>query len=226
MTISVIVPVLNEGPVIRETLRSLRESALPDTIQIVLVDGGSTDGSIEAAQDAADAVVHTRRGRAHQMHAGALAATGNLLLFLHADTRLPEKWVPVLREAWARNPPPASTAFRMSFDLSAFRYKLIATAAALRFRLTGVAHGDQAMAVRRDAYMAAGGYPDVPLMEEYFLTRKLRPWGSTRLLSPSVVTSSRRYEKNGPLLNALRNTFLVTLFYLGVSPMRLARLYR
>jgi rSAM/selenodomain-associated transferase 2 len=221
--ISAVLPVLNEASLIAQVLAHLRASAPPDGLEIIVADGGSADGTAEAASGA-DTVIVTERGRARQMHAGAVAATGDILLFLHADTRLPEGWHGLLARVFAGGA--TWTAFPLFFDHGSRAYRWIERVTRLRFRLTGVPHGDQAMAVRREAYFAVGGFPDVPLMEEYYLARKLKRLGPARLLPAPVLTSARRYEKNGPLLNAVRNSFLVALFHAGVPPAALARLYR
>lgn len=160
------------------------------------------------------------------MHAGAQAASGDLLIFLHADTRLPDDWYEQLEGAWSSPRKPAATAFRLGFDDNRPFYRFLARAANARTRLTGVPQGDQAIAIERKVYFHAGGFPDVPLMEEYLLIDRLARLGRVELLAGAVATSVRRYEKTGPFFNALRNGAIVSLFYLGVPPRTLARLYR
>ncbi len=226
MKISIVIPVLNEATLLRDTVSRLRASMPPDG-EVIVVDGGSRDGTAELAATLADkAIVASRSGRARQMHDGALAASGDLLLFLHADTFLPQGWSGLLFEAWLKKPLPTFTAFRLSFDKTSRVYRLIEWLSECRRRFTGVPQGDQAIAVRREHYFLVGGFPDVPLMEEYFLARQLLRRGPPRMIQTPVKTSSRRYEKNGPMLNALRNSFLVFLFYLKVPVRLLARLYR
>jgi rSAM/selenodomain-associated transferase 2 len=218
--------VRNERARIAETLEKIR-SATGSEAEILVVDGGSSDGTAEAARGLADRILASPvPGRGAQMHAGAQAASGAVLLFLHADTELPAGWPSLLKKAFLQeNEPPAATAFRLSFDSNGFFYRVCAFLANQRAKLTGVPHGDQAIAVSRDAYFAAGGFPSEPLMEEYLLIPRLREIGEVRIFRECIVTSARRYRARGPLRNALRNQTLITLFYLGVSPRTLARWY-
>ena len=224
MKISIVIPTLNEGERLERTVSQLRLGA--SDIEIVVADGGSSDGTQSAARRLADTVVETEGlGRAYQMHQGALAAGGELLLFLHADTQLPSGWPAALRTAWASSSRPGATAFRLGFDRDETVYRLIAALGHLRSRWTGVPHGDQAIACRRQDYLRVGGFPPTPLMEEYFLQPKLAALGPVITLNERVVTSTRRYERNGPLFNALRNTAIIALFRLGVAPKTLKSLY-
>jgi len=227
MKISVIIPVRDEEENLPQAISRIRLTAPRAGMEIIVADGGSSDRTAELARSLADEVIELAQpGRAGQMQAGAQAATGDILLFLHADTRLPWDWQSELLEAWSSADRPAATAFRLGFDSPARVYRLIAWAANLRTSLTGVPHGDQAIAVARDAFFRAGGFPPVPLMEEYLLFKKLRALGPARILPGAVSTSVRRYERNGPFRNALRNAAITLLFYLGVPPRSLARLYR
>ncbi len=226
MKLSVIVPVLNEEASLRPTLSALRERAEGRAFELLVVDGGSTDDTVARAKHWTGTVLSTERGRALQMHRGALAAGGDVLLFLHADTRLPEGWARLLERVWDSGDPPAAAAFRLGFDAKGWRYRIIEKASLLRMRMTGVPLGDQAISVRRDVYFSVGGFPYVPLMEEYYLLRKLKKRGRVELIDESVLTSARRHERNGPLRNGLRNNLITALFLCGVSPQRLARMYR
>lgn len=226
MKVSVVLPVRNESAAVPALLTHLRRSVPDDRLELIVVDGGSTDGTAGTAGPLADRVIETRPGRAHQMHAGAAAATGDLLLFLHADTRLPQGWYDTLKNAWGHRPAPACTAFQLTFDNPRRVYRWIEAATRWRFYWTRVPHGDQALAVARRVYLEAGGFPDVPLMEEYVFAERLKDRGPVVLLPVSVTTSARRYEKNGPVWNAVRNVILVLLYRMGVSPARLARWYR
>ncbi|MDE2489767.1 MAG: TIGR04283 family arsenosugar biosynthesis glycosyltransferase [Elusimicrobia bacterium] len=224
--VSVVIPTLNEGAGLEDCVERLRASASRDEVEIVVCDGGSADGTTAAARRLADRLVEAGGGgRANQMHRGALAANGELLLFLHADTRLPDGWLGLLRAAWSRAPRPGATAFRLGFDRDEPVYRLIAALGNLRSRWTGVPQGDQAVACRREEYLRVGGFPPVPLLEEYFLLPKLAALGPVVTLDARVATSARRYERNGPVFNALRNSLIVALFRLGVPPETLKRLY-
>ena len=227
MRISVIMPVLNEELFIEQTLVRVAQSCRSLSREIIVVDGGSRDGTREIAAGRAAQVLESRRpGRAAQMHVGAQAAKGDVLLFLHADTRLPEAWDVALWKAWSARPQPGATAFRLSYDSDRLIYRSLARLAFWRSRFNGVPHGDQAIAVARETYFAVGGFPAVPLMEEYYLIPKLRRQGPIVILPERIRTSVRRYEKNGPLFNAIRNTALMGLHYCGVSADRLAMFYQ
>jgi rSAM/selenodomain-associated transferase 2 len=192
--------------------------------EVVVVDGGSGDGTVEIARELADAVVSAPRGRGPQQNAGARAARGRLLLFLHADTRLPAGALEAVRaaladgaHAWGR------------FDLAiAGRHPLLPVVArlvSLRSRLTGIATGDQAIFVRRDRFEAAGGFPEVPLMEDVALSAALRRRGPPACLRLRVVTSGRRWESRGVVRTIVLMWWLRLLFWLGRDPAVLARRY-
>ncbi len=226
MKISIIIPTLNEAGRLEKAVAWLRLTAAGGSVAIIVADGGSQDSTLAAAERLADKVVESAPGRAIQMHAGALAAEAGLLLFLHADTRLPRRWRQALLDAWTSHPRPGATAYRLGFDSQKPIYNLIAALGDRRSRWIGVPHGDQAIACRREDYLAVGGFPPVPLMEEYFLLPKLARLGPLMVIADAVETSTRRYERTGPIFNALRNAAILALFRTGVSPERLARLYR
>ncbi|MDX6770174.1 MAG: TIGR04283 family arsenosugar biosynthesis glycosyltransferase [Elusimicrobiota bacterium] len=226
MKVSVVIPTVNERRVLTELVARLRLTAGRGDIEVIVADGGSTDGTLEVARRVADKIVESpARGRAVQMHQGALAATGELLLFLHADTRLSGRWLGHLLDAWARKPRPGATAYRLDFDSPKRVYRLIAGLGHWRSRKTGVPHGDQGIACRREDYLKVGGFPPVSLMEEYFLLPKLARLGPIVIMEEAARTSVRRYEHNGPVFNALRNVAIIALFKAGVPPDRLRRLY-
>lgn len=227
MKVSVVIPTVNERRRLEETVARLRLTAGRGDLEVIVADGASTDGTADIARRVADKLVECpARGRALQMHQGALAASGAILMFLHADTRLSGKWLGHLLDAWAGKPRPGATAFRLDFDSPKPVYRLIAALGHWRSRKTGVPHGDQAVACLREDYLKVGGFPPVGLMEEYFLLPKLARLGPVVILDEPVQTSVRRYERNGPVFNALRNAALIALFKAGVPPERLKELYR
>lgn len=227
MKVSVIIPTVNERRRLGEAVARLRLTAGRGEVEVVVADGASTDGTTEIARRVADKLVESPvRGRAVQMHQGALAADGDLLLFLHADTRLPGSWLGSLLDAWAAKPRPGATAYRLGFDSPKPVYRLIAALGHWRSRKTGVPHGDQAIACRREDYFKVGGYPPVTLMEEYYLLPELARIGPVVIMDEAVQTSARRYERNGPIFNALRNAAIISLFKAGVPPGKLKGIYR
>lgn len=224
--VSVVIPTLDEEGELPLALARLRRAGARGDLEVVVADGGSRDRTSAVARGAADKVIEAQGGRAAQMHAGALAAQGELLLFLHADTRLPAGWLEALRTAWDSLPRPGATAFRLGFDSDENVYRVISALGNWRSRHTGVPHGDQAIACLREDYLAVGGFPPVALMEEYYLLPKLASLGPVVIVDAPVRTSVRRYERNGPLFNAVRNAALIALFKAGVSPGALRGLYR
>ena len=222
--ISIIVPVLDEAAAIAQSLLPLQ--VLRDrAVEIIVADGGSRDGTPGAACSLADRVIDAPRGRASQMNAGAEAARGDVLLFLHADTRLPAGWNVMVRDAleganreWGR--------FDVRLDGSHPMLRIVERTMNLRSRLSGIATGDQAIFVTRAAFDAIGGFPHIALMEDVALSRALRSRSRPACLRVPAVTSSRRWERHG-IARTIALMWRLRLEYaLGADPERLARLYR
>jgi rSAM/selenodomain-associated transferase 2 len=229
MRISVIIPTLNEKAAISGTIRSARAAGADE---VIVADGGSGDGTREAAQGTADAVIVASPGRAHQMNAGARASTGKALLFLHADTTLPPGSIDSVRDALASEEI-AGGGFRVRLGVShtapfARRIALRITARMINFRsrLFRSFTGDQAIFLRRRCFDRIGGYPEIPLMEDVELSRMMNRSGKTVLLPVRVVTSARRWESHGTARTILRMWALRIAYRLGMSPSRCARWYR
>jgi len=220
--LSIILPVLNEAAGIVGALQAL----LPlrgVNVEVIVVDGGSADGSAELAVFGADLVLRAPRGRASQMNAGAAVARAGVLLFLHTDTRLPEDADRFIAQAidaerhWGR--------FDVHIDGKSAWLPMVAALMNRRSRLTGIATGDQAMFVSRAAFAAAGGFPDIPLMEDIELSRRLLRTGRPACLAVRVTTSGRRWEAHGVWRTILRMWWLRLRFFLGADPRRLAEEY-
>ena len=218
--ISVIIPTLNEGQGLARFL-----DALPANLEIIVADGGSRDDTVSVAEQCGVQVVGSAAGRAGQMNAGAALANGEILLFLHADTALPAGAVDAVSDACA-NARVAGGCFHLGIDSTDPFLHLVADGANLRTRLTGVFYGDQAVWVRRAVFAKMGGFPDLPIMEDYAFSRRLRRHGKVVFLPGRVCTSARRWERENPLFVTFRNWALAALFVVGVSPARLARWYR
>jgi rSAM/selenodomain-associated transferase 2 len=221
--LSVVIPALNEAEQIAATLAPLQRLRA-EGHEIIVVDGGSTDGTPALAAPLADRVLHAERGRARQMNAGARAAGGDVLLFLHADTRLPDDADRLILEGLAGS---GRGWGRFDVRLSGRHPLLVITGPlfSLRSRISGVATGDQAIFVRRDWFERAGGYPDIPLMEDLALSRALKRRGRPLCLWRRVVTSSRRWEQKGIVRTILLMWRLRLAYYLGADPAELARRY-
>jgi len=222
-SISIIMPVLNEGAVLADTLQRLQR--LRDAgVELLVVDGGSSDDSREIAQAYADQVLVGGRGRAAQMNAGAALAGGDLLVFLHADTRLPEDAAGSLAAALADGSPQWG---RFDVRLSGSRWPLrvIERMMNWRSRWTGMVTGDQALFVRAALFRRVGGFPQLALMEDLAISRRLRSEGPLLCLSGPVVTSSRRWEQRGIVRTVLLMWRLRLAWFFGADEAVLARRY-
>lgn len=221
--LSIVMPVLDEAAGIEAVLVPL-QSWRGTVAELIVVDGGSTDDTRARAEPLADRVLVAPRGRATQMNVGANAARGTLLLFLHADTRLPQDAQSLL-EALA-DAGPLWGRFDVRFDHEAALLGLVATLMNWRSRVTGVATGDQAMFVSRDLFARVGGFPHIELMEDVALSKRLRRELPPRCLHARVTTSARRWLEAGPLRTIVLMWTLRLAYVLGVAPATLARWYR
>jgi rSAM/selenodomain-associated transferase 2 len=223
--VSIVIPVVDEAAGIAATLNSLAACRAAGA-QVLVVDGGSSDGTPERCEGLADRVLRSPRGRARQMNAGAALAQAPLLLFLHADTVLPEGAIECVERSLA-----AGGAAWGRFDVRiAGRSMMVPLIAALmnrRSRWSGIATGDQAIFVRRDAFVAAGGFPDQALMEDIELSRRLRKrFGWPACVRSPVITSGRRWERRGVWRTIWLMWRLRLLYWLGTPPDKLAQSYR
>lgn len=226
VTISVIIPTLNEERTIAHTLSSLSMSEILETI---IVDGGSTDQTIPTAEvfcaeGSNVRVVTAPAGRARQMNEGAKASRGDILLFLHADTLMPAEAGLAIESALA-DPAVVGGRFDVTFDSRSALGTMISTFMNQRSRWSGIATGDQALFVRRRIFEQLGGFADIPLMEDIEFSRRLKRAGQMAALRQSVITSFRRWEQQGPLRTILLMWALRFLYWVGVRPQRLARFY-
>jgi len=222
--ISIIIPLLNEAaelPTLLTHLAIFRQRAC----EVLLVDGGSTDNSVALAEQAGFTVIPADQGRARQMNAGTAVARAEILLFLHADTRLPENADQIIKQAlttvaadWGR--------FDVRIQGTSAMLSVIAFMMNLRSRLTGIATGDQAIFVRRNLFAQVGRFPDQPLMEDIELSTRLKRVSAPVCLRDKVTTSGRRWEARGVVRTVLLMMRLRLAYYLGVSADQLARVYR
>ena len=221
MDISVIIPTLNEAATIGETLRRVRSSG---GCEVIVVDGGSDDGTPELARPQADMVLSAGRGRARQMNVGAQAASGQVLLFLHADTVLPPDF-PALLENALRNPRVVGGRFDVRLDAEGWLFRLVETFMNLRSRLSRIATGDQAIFVRSRTFLELGGYREAELMEDLELSYRLKRQGALACLREQVVTSARRWQRDGIVRTIGLMWLLRFLYFIGVSPRYLKTFY-
>jgi rSAM/selenodomain-associated transferase 2 len=221
MPISVIVPVLNEEKNIAATLAALLPLA---PYEIIVVDGGSSDRTRQIAGEFPVKIISSERGRARQMNHGAQAASGDVLLFLHADTRLPPTAFDDITNALADL---RYLGGRFDIDLEGSHWvlPLVGRMISYRSRLSKVATGDQALFVRREIFHRMGGFQEIPLMEDIAFCRALKRLGAVACLRSRVVTSGRRWEVDGVWRTILRMWVLKLLYFAGVSPARLKQFY-
>jgi len=218
LKLSIVIPALNEADHIGAALQALAPLRRGGS-EVIVVDGGSADGTRELAEPLCDRVVSSARGRALQMNAGARHATGDALLFLHADTRLPPDGDVLVRSAlkqhlWGR--------FDVEIESDHRLLRLVAWAMNLRSRFSGIATGDQAIFVRREVFP---GFAPIALMEDIAFSREMKRRGAPACLRERVRTSGRRWEKRGVLRTVVLMWRLRLLYYFGAPPERLARLY-
>jgi rSAM/selenodomain-associated transferase 2 len=221
VTLSIIIPVLDEAALIGETLCAL-QALRGRGAQVIVVDGGSTDETRAIAAPLADHVISAPRGRARQMNAGAALANGDALLFLHADSRLPRDADTLISQAlesriWGR--------FDVRLSGQHWLLRAVESLMNLRSRFTGIATGDQGIFVRRREFWRHGGYPEIDLMEDIALSRKLKRAGKPACLRQKIVASSRRWEREG-VLRTIVEMWLIRLgYFIGARPAQLARRY-
>lgn len=221
LAISVIIPTLNEQPRIAAAIESVRRS-LPTT-EIIVADGGSADRTVANAASAGARIVRSQKGRGPQCIAGASVATGEWLLFLHADTSLPPNATEVLAAFCALREANVGT-FRLAFDDAG--WFLRASAWLTRFDSVFTRFGDQGIVIRRDFYDSLGGFPAWPLFEDVELLRRARRVTRVWSLPANVTTSARRFRRRGPIRQQLQNTQLLLRFLLGTPPEKLVATYR
>jgi len=221
--LSIILPVLDEADIITDALAALAPLRQRGA-EVIVVDGGSRDGTVDLARPAADRVIASPRGRAAQMNAGAALARGAVLLFLHADTRLPGNADALVLAGLERS---GRAWGRFDIDIAG-RSPLLAIVAAainLRSRLTRIATGDQAIFVSRDVFAAVGGFPEIALMEDVALSRTLKRISRPVCVAAKVTTSGRRWEQHGVLRTVVLMWRLRLAYFLGAEPAALARRY-
>ena len=225
MKLSVVIPALDEAERIETAIRGAFDPPLDadaSTLEVIVVDGGSADATAQVAAAAGARVLRSERGRARQLAAGVRASDGDVVLFLHADTRLPAGWRAAVRDA-LRDEQVVGGAFRLCFDERSPVFRFIEWGARWRMRLWRFPYGDQALFVRRRALEAIGGIPEVPLMEDLDLVYRLKRVGRLALLAAPVVTSARRYRAGGPLRTMLRHWVAAAAWTLGVDRRRIAQ---
>lgn len=223
MNISVIIPTFNESLLLEKSLRDLSKIIDPQT-EIIVVDGGSTDNTVEIASKYTQHVFVTAQGRATQMNHGAAFARGEILLFLHADSTLTANAFAKLKEI-IKEPAYVGGAFQLQIDSRKLLLKFIARVVNLRSRFLHLVYGDQGIFVRKKIFEKAEKFPSIPLMEDVEFYRRLRALGKTVVLNEKILTSARRWEKEGIFFVTLRNWLLLSMYLIGIPAEQLKKLY-
>jgi rSAM/selenodomain-associated transferase 2 len=225
MTISVIIPVLHEQAVINETIAHLHVIRSDELVEIVVVDGDADADTLKVIKDGGVRRLAGGSGRAGQMNVGAAGAQGDILLFLHADTRLPAGAFGSI-SGCMEGGCFVGGAFDLGIGSEGLAFRIIEKVATFRSRLTRIPYGDQAIFIRRDLFDRIGGYKEIPLMEDVELMRRIKRGGHAIFIIPDKLrTSGRRWKKEGVVRCTLRNWTIILLYLMGVSPQKLARHY-
>ena len=220
--ISIIIPTLNEAESIRSLLPEL--TAVPG-VELLVVDGGSTDKTVDIARSSGAKVLSAPPGRAEQMNAGAEAARGKILLFLHCDTKLASGFATQVRNALKR-PGVSAGAFQLSITGKKIGLRILERLINFRSRALEMPYGDQGIFVTADMFFSVGGFPLQPIMEDFELMRRLKKKGKIEILPLAATTSARRWEKLGVLKTTFINQAIIIRYLFGVSPEKLAGWYR
>jgi rSAM/selenodomain-associated transferase 2 len=220
--ISIIIPVLNEANTMSAVLARLLDAR---SVEVIVVDGGSRDETVAIAQSLGVKVITAAASRASQMNAGAAVATGEILLFLHADTYLPTQFETLVRQA-LQNAGTVAGAFELRIDAQLRGLRLVERMVNVRSRFLSMPYGDQAIFLKAAIFNKIGGFPDLPIMEDFELMRRLKSLGRITIVPAPVLTSGRRWQKLGVVKTTLINQLIIAGYFLGIPPTKLVRLYR
>ncbi|NDJ21783.1 glycosyltransferase [Nostoc sp. B(2019)] len=219
--ICIIIPVLNEARNIKEAITTTQPST---NIEVIVVDGGSQDDTVAIAQSLGVKVISSSPGRAAQMNAGAMAASGEILLFLHADTRLPAGFDAMIRTA-LQQPRTVAGAFKLRIDAPILSLRWVELGVNWRSRFCQMPYGDQAIFLTKEVFQQVGSFPELPIMEDFELMRRLKYIGKIVIIPVPVVTSARRWLQKGVFKTTLLNQIIIIAYLLGISPKRIHSWY-
>lgn len=224
--ISIIVPVLNEAPIINQTISGIFDLPYDGEVEVLVVDGSPDRETLSAIENSEARKIVGKKGRASQMNQGAINACGDILLFLHADTELPKNALNKI-SAVMRKGDYVGGAFDLGIKSERPIFRLIEIAASLRSRCTGAPYGDQAIFINKDYFHSIGYFKEIPLMEDVELMRRIKKTGDKiYIISEKVRTSPRRWEKEGVIYCTLRNWALITLYSMGIPAEKLLKFYK
>jgi rSAM/selenodomain-associated transferase 2 len=224
--ISVVIPVLNEQKHINAAIIDIRNSSDDGNYEIIVVDGDPEGSTVKAIKDKNVKTITAEMGRGAQMNAGAAEADGKILLFLHADTRLPQNGLRKIIEA-IEDKKLAAGAFDLDIDSGSPALRWIIAVARARSRISRIPYGDQGIFLRKSYFDKIGGFKEIPLMEDVDLMQRIKKdGGRIKILRDRIRTSARRWKTEGVFYTTIRDLTLISLYYLGVSPHRLAKFYK
>jgi rSAM/selenodomain-associated transferase 2 len=221
-TISIIIPVLNEARVIKQTLEKLNQYS---EIEIIVVDGGSQDETVAIAKTLANVITVIGKGRAGQMNAGANLAQSDILLFLHGDTQLPTNFIDLVTQTLDQNQTIAG-AFELAIDGSSRSLRWIEVLVRMRSHILSLPYGDQGIFISKQAFIEAGGFNDLPIMEDFEFISRIKRMGRIAIAPAAVTTSDRRWQKLGVWQTTLINQLMLLGYFLGIPPTKLSQFYR
>jgi rSAM/selenodomain-associated transferase 2 len=224
-TFSIIIPVLHESEIINTLLKSLKQLEIDEPYEIIIVDGSSTQDTLQVITDKTIIKCSCQQGRGRQMNTGASHASGDILIFLHADTFLPTNALLLIQKT-LQNKQLVGGAFTLKIQSTKFFLKMIAAVSTFRSQITHAPYGDQVIFLKKSYFDAVRGYQDIPLMEDVDLMRRIRKKkGEIIILPTPVITSDRRWNQEGLYYTALRDTIIIFLYWCGMPAEKLAKFY-
>ena len=219
-SISIIIPTLNE-----EKRIPFLKQLLPQAAEVIVVDGGSSDRTVQIATELGLSVLHGGNGRGAQLNAGAAVAQSSTLLFLHIDTRLPKEFPKLIKDCLQQHDT-VMGAFSLGIESESVILEMICLGANLRSRLLQLPYGDQSLFIHKTDFESLGGFPEIPIMEDYIFVQRAKRKGKVRTLPQTVTTSARRWQNLGPVKTTVINQLIILGYRLGISPEKLASFYR
>lgn len=230
--ISIVIPTLNESVYLADTLQSIFD-AISNPIQIIVVDGGSVDNTVEIATKFGVQVLLCGNGRSYQMNAGAAVATGDILMFLHGDTLVPigfDRWVEecinFAKSSLPKEEQSIAGAFNLKINSDRSGLRWVEWGVKVRSKFFNLPYGDQALFLKASTFNELGGFPELPIMEDFVFVRSLLKHGKITIVAAAVTTSARRWEQQGIFKTTIINQIMILGYYLGISPDRLKQWYR
>ncbi|MEB3190823.1 MAG: TIGR04283 family arsenosugar biosynthesis glycosyltransferase [Snowella sp.] len=224
--LSIIIPVFNEAKIAKFYLEKLEKLESNDNLELLIIDGGSRDHTVEICQAfPVKVLISPQKGRAAQMNLGAKQAQGKFLLFLHLDSELPNQYLIEIQQI-LNNPKNVAGAFKFQVDSAGFTFRLLEYLVNLRSHFLGLPYGDQGLFIKAETFGALGGFKNLPIMEDYELIQRLKQQGQIAIANTAIRTSGRRWQKFGIMKTTLINQLIILGYHLQIPPQTLAKWYR